>query len=131
MTRAEFVAMSVRFYGLFEEIKSVTNTTKYTDITSKHWAVKDISFATSQKWLNGYADGSFRPDAIITRAEVVTVVNRTTGRVADEDYISKNLSVMNKFTDLKDSSSWNYAEIMEAANDHKAVKNSDGETWVK
>lgn len=131
VTRAEFVAMSVRFYGLFEEVKSVTNTTKYTDITNKHWAVKDISLATSQKWLNGYADGSFRPDAIITRAEVVAVVNRTTGRVADEDYISKNISVMNKFTDLKNNNSWNYADIMEAANDHKAVINSDGETWVK
>lgn len=130
VTRSEFVAMSVRFYDLFEDVQSVSNTTKYTDITGSHWAVKDISFATSQKWLNGYADGSFRPDAIITRAEVVTVVNRTTGRVADEDYISKNLSVMNKFTDLSNNH-WNYADIMEASNDHNVVKNSDGETWVK
>ncbi len=121
VTRAEFVAMSVRFYNLFEDVKSVSDTTKYTDITSKYWAVKDISYATSKKWLNGYADGTFKPDINITRAEVVTVVNRATNRIADEDFISKNLSVMNKFTDLRNNNSWNFADIISAANTIQCV----------
>ncbi len=131
VTRAEFVSMTVRFYGLFDEVKYPANTTKYSDIDSKHWAVKDISFGKSIGWLNGYADGTFKPDNNITRAEVVTVVNHATGRTADKEYINENLSVLNKFTDLKNNAHWGYYDIMESANEHKAVSASDGETWVK
>lgn len=131
VTRAEFVTMAVRFYGLFDEVKYSADTTKYSDLSSGYWAIKDISFAKNIGWLNGYADGTFRGDNNITRAEVVTVVNRATGRRADVSYINKNLSVLNKFTDLKNNSHWGWADIMEAANDHKAVSISNGETWVK
>lgn len=131
VTRAEFVSMTVRFYDLFNDVKYPANTTKYSDINGKHWAVKDISFAKNIGWLNGYADGTFRPDNNITRAEVVTVVNHATGRYADKEYINKNLSVLNKFTDLKNNSHWGYYSIMESANTHKAVSSSDTETWVK
>ena len=131
VTRAEFTAMTVRYYDLFHDVKYPANTTKYPDVSSSYWAVKDISFATSEKWLNGYADGSFKPDTNITRAEVVTVVNRMTGRTADKEYINDNLSVLNKFTDLKNNTHWAYYDIMEAANTHKAVSNSENEIWVK
>lgn len=131
VTRAEFVSMTVRFYDLFEDIKSVSDTTKYTDISGGHWAIKDISYATSEKWLNGYADGTFKPDINITRAEVVTVVNRATGRNADKEYINKNLSSLNKFTDLKNNSYWAFYDIEEACNDHKAANSSDGEVWCR
>ena len=131
VTRAEFVTMAVRYYKLFENVSYPANTTKYTDINGSHWAIKDVSYATSVKWLNGYADGSFKPDTYITRAEVVTVVNRATGRNADESYINKNLSVLNKFTDLKNNSHWAYYDIMESANTHKAVNSADGEVWFK
>lgn len=131
VTRAEFVSMTVRYYGLFDKVSYPANTTKYSDINGKHWAIKDISFAKNIGWLNGYADGTFRQDNNITRAEVVTVVNHATGRYADKDYINKNLSVLNKFTDLKNNSHWGYYSIMEAANTHKAVSNSDTETWIK
>lgn len=131
VTRAEFVSMTVRYYGLFDKVSYPANTTKYSDINGKHWAVKDISFAKNIGWLNGYADGTFRPDNNITRAEVVTVVNHATGRYADKEYINTNLSVLNKFTDLRNNSHWGYYEIMESANTHKAVSSSDTETWVK
>lgn len=131
VTRAEFVSMTVRYYGLFDKVSYPANTTKYSDINGKHWAVKDISFAKNIGWLNGYADGTFRPDNNITRAEVVTVVNHATGRYADKEYINKNLSVLNKFTDLKNNSHWGYYEIMESANTHKTAVNSSGETWIR
>ncbi|MCR4693533.1 MAG: S-layer homology domain-containing protein [Firmicutes bacterium] len=131
ITRAEFVKMAVRYYSLFNTVSYPTDTTKYTDIKGSYWAIKDISYATSVKWLNGYADGTFKGDNKITRAEVVTIVNRMLGRAADESYINKNLSVLNKFTDLKNNSHWAYYDIEEAANTHRGVNSSDGEVWSK
>ena len=131
VTRAEFVAMTVRFNALFSEVKKDSYTVKYTDIAKDYWAYSDIAYAKNAGWLNGYADGTFKGDNAITRAEVVTVVNRATGRCADEDYITKNVSVLNKFTDIKNNSMWYYADVMEAANTHLANTLNGAETWVK
>ena len=82
-------------------------------------------------YIVGYEDGTFQPDGDMTRAEVVTVVNRATGRTPDKEYINDNLSTLDKFTDLKNNTHWAYYDIMEAANTHMAVSNSNTETWVK
>ena len=131
VTRAEFVAMTVRYYALFNEVKTSGYTVKYTDVNSSYWAYNDVAYAKNIGWLNGYADGTFKGDNNITRAEVVTVVNHATGRYADENYINKNVSTLNKFTDMKNNSHWGYYSIMEAANTHMAVSGTDSETWVK
>ena len=131
ISRAEFVAMTVRFNSLFNDVKKGSYTVKYTDVASNYWAYSDIAYAKHAGWLNGYADGSFKGDNAITRAEVVTVVNKATGRIADEGYINKNLSSLNKFTDLKNNSHWAFYAIEESANTHIGVTNSDSETWVK
>ncbi len=111
VSRAEFVAMTVRFNSLFNEVKKGNYTVKYIDVASNYWAYNDIAYAKNVGWLNGYADGSFKGDNAITRAEVVTVVNKATGRIADEGYINKNLSSLNKFTDLKNNSHWAFYSI--------------------
>ncbi len=131
VTRAEFVAMAVRFYGLFNDVKKTGYTVTYTDLASSYWAYSDIAYAKHIGWLNGYADGSFKPDNNITRAEVVTVTNHATGRTPDEDYITKNVTTLNRFTDLKNNLHWGYFSILEAANTHKAVTSADNESWVK
>lgn len=131
ISRAEFVAMTVRFNSLFNDVKKGGYTVKYTDVASNYWAYSDIAYAKHAGWLNGYADGTFKGDNAITRAEVVTVVNKATGRIADEGYINKNLSSLNKFTDLKNNSHWAFYAIEESANTHIGVTNSDSETWVK
>ena len=131
VSRAEFVAMTVRFNSLFNDVKKGSYTVKYTDVATNYWAYSDIAYAKHAGWLNGYADGSFKGDNAITRAEVVTVVNRATGRKADEGYITKNVSVLNKFTDIRNNSIWYYADVMEAANTHLANSSNDTETWVK
>ena len=77
------------------------------------------------------ADNTFRPDNNITRAEVVAIVNRVTGRSADTEYINKNMSAVNVFTDLKDKSYWAFYEILEAANTHSVVTGNKGEVWVR
>ena len=131
ISRAEFIAMTVRFNSLFNDVKKGGYTVKYTDVASNYWAYSDIAYAKHAGWLNGYADGTFKGDNAITRAEVVTVVNKATGRIADEGYINKNLSSLNKFTDLKNNSHWAFYAIEESANTHIGVTNSDSETWVK
>ena len=131
VTRAEFVAMTVRFNSLFNEVKKDGYTVKYTDVATNYWAYSDVAYAKHAGWLNGYADGTFKGDNAITRAEVVTVVNRATGRKADESYITKNVSVLNKFTDIRNNSMWYYADVMEAANTHLANSANNTETWVK
>ena len=131
VTRAEFVAMTVRFNALFNDVKKGSYTVKYTDVEKGYWAYNDIAYAKNVGWLNGYADGSFKGDNAITRAEVVTVVNKATGRIADEGYINKNLSLLNKFTDLKNNSHWAFYAICESANTHLANTANNAESWVK
>ena len=131
ISRAEFVAMTVRFNSLFNDVKKGSYTVKYTDVANNYWAYSDIAYAKHAGWLNGYADGTFKGDNAITRAEVVTVVNKATGRIADEGYINKNLSSLNKFTDLKNTSHWAFYSICESANTHLANSHDNSETWVK
>ena len=121
VSRAEFVAMTVRFNSLFNDVKKGSYTVKYTDVATNYWAYSDVAYAKHAGWLNGYADGTFKGDNAITRAEVVTVVNRATGRKADESYITKNVSVLNKFTDIRNNSMWYYADVLSAANTIQCV----------
>ncbi len=130
ITRAEFVTMCARFYNLFDKTTDAKSN-KFTDVASSHWAYKFINSATAMDWINGYADGSFKPDNNITRAEVVAIVNRVTDREADTEYVNKNLSTVNKFTDMTDKGYWAFYEIMEASNTHNSVNSVIGETWVK
>ena len=131
VTRAEFVAMTVRYYDLFNDVNRTGNTVKYTDVENSYWAYSDIAFAKNIGWLNGYSDGSFRGDNDITRAEVVTVVNRATGRIADKEYVKDNFTKLNRFTDVTDSSMWYFFDVAESCNDHKAVTCENSEVWVK
>ena len=131
VTRAEFVAMTVRFDALFNEVKKGSYTVKYTDVATNYWAYSDVAYAKHAGWLNGYADGTFKGDNAITRAEVVTMVNRASDRKADEEYITKNVSVLNKFTDIRNNSMWYYADVMESANTHLANTANNAETWLK
>ncbi len=131
VTRAEFVAMTVRYYDLFNDVNKKSNTVKYTDVASSYWAYSDIAFAKNIGWLNGYSDGSFRGDNDITRAEVVTVVNRATGRVADKEYVKDNFTKLNRFTDVTDSNMWYFFDVAESCNNHKAVTSANNEVWVK
>jgi len=131
VTRAEFIAMTVRYYDLFNEVKYTSTSVKYTDVSSNYWAVKEIAYAKNIGWLNGYADGTFKGDNNITRAEVVTVVNRATGRNADKEYVNENFTKLNRFTDVTDSSEWYFYDCAESANEHIGITHSAGETWSK
>ena len=130
ITRAEFTAMSVRFYEVYTGKTITTKNGKLLkDVQDSYWAADFIKAATANGWIVGYPDGTFRGEADITRAEVVTVVNRVMGRKADTSYIDKNISSLTRFNDVS-SKHWAYYDIMEAANTHSIQKNSNPEKWV-
>ena len=50
----------------------------YTD-TEGHWASDVIDELSNKKIINGYSDGTFKPDNSVTRAEFIAIVNRMLG----------------------------------------------------
>ena len=124
VTRAEFAAIASRFETLTEGTKS------FSDVPSSHWAAKYINFAATRGWVNGYADGTFRPNNSITRAEVAAITCRLLERNADQSYIRSHLSELRAFTDVSESH-WAYWYTMEAANGHDYTKSGSSETWSR
>ena len=124
VTRAEFAAIASRFETLTEGTKS------FSDVPGSHWAAKYINFAATRGWVNGYADGTFRPNNSITRAEVAAVTCRLLERNADQSYIRSHLSELRAFTDVSESH-WAYWYTMEAANGHDYTKSGSSETWSR
>lgn len=124
VTRAEFAAIASRFEKLTEGTKS------FSDVPSSHWAAKYINFAATRGWVNGYADGTFRPNNSITRAEVAAVTCRLLERNADQSYIRSHLSELRAFTDVNESH-WAYWYTIEAANGHDYTKSGSSETWSR
>ena len=121
ITRAEFTAFAVRFFEAYgdgnSEIKD--QYAGFDDVSPGYWAAEYIKDAAIRGWINGYGDGTFRADSKITRAEVVTLVNRLLGRHADETYISANYRRLNTFGDMS-GGHWAFYDVMEAANTHTA-----------
>ena len=124
VTRAEFAAIASRFERLTEGTKS------FSDVPSSHWAAKYINFAATRGWVNGYADGTFRPNNSITRAEVAAVTCRLLERNADQSYIRSHRSELRAFTDVNESH-WAYWYTIEAANGHDYTKSGSSETWSR
>lgn len=130
ISRAEFVVMSVRFYKAYG-IKVTDDAKKlvFTDVSKSYWAVDYIDEASANGWIVGYGNGTFAPDNDITRAEVVTIVNRVLGREADKEYIAANMSSVKTFPDVPNSH-WAYYAILEAANAHSIPVVDGAESWL-
>ena len=125
MTRAEFATLAAHFDNIV-----LTDTNSFSDVSNSHWAVKYINSAAAKGWITGYPDGTFRPEALITRAEVVTLVNRMLDRKADSAYLAANASSLPRsYWDLTPAH-WAYLNIMEASMGHDYTKDSDGEHWT-
>ncbi|CAH1206707.1 hypothetical protein PAECIP111893_02590 [Paenibacillus plantiphilus] len=71
ITRAEIAAILAR--NLPAELLGGLANINYTDVASKHWAANYIKVATEAGLMKGYPDGSFKPDALITRAELALI----------------------------------------------------------
>ena len=128
ITRAELAAMLAQFSDA-KPVKGV----KFSDVSAEHWAYEAIAIAAKMGWIEGYPDGTFRPDATITRAEMMTLVNRALDRVpSDEDHLLSK-RVMLTFPDCK-SGDWFYIAVQEATNSHTyeraATEKNGDEQWT-
>ena len=81
ITRAEFTAMAVRFFEAYGDgdPEIMEQYDGFNDISSGYWAAGYIEDAARHGWVKGYGNGNFGPENNITRAEVVTLVNRLLG----------------------------------------------------
>ena len=131
ITRAEFTAMAVRFFDTYGDGDPaiMEEYSGFWDVSPGHWAASYIEDAARYGWVVGYGDGTFHADDEITRAEVVTIVNRLLGREADQEYIADHPRGLVLFPDVS-KSYWAYYDILEAANGHTASM-QDAETWLK
>ena len=124
ITRAELASMIVQFAGL-----ESASAAKFNDVGSRYWAAEEIAIAAKMGWINGYPDGSFRPDRNVTRAELMAMVNRALGRTPkSEDDL---LSGMKTWRDNANVNAWYYLDVQEATNDHTYTKSGTHETWKK
>ena len=124
ITRAEFAAIAARF-----DDKANTTAVDFSDIAS-HWAKNEISAAANNGWINGYTDGTFRPNNKITRAEAMTLVNRVLKRLPETAEDLHNDMI--KWSDNSDTSAWYYLAVQEATNSHYYdLKENKHEKWSK
>ena len=122
ITRAQFAAICARF----DTGKSNGEQT-FSDIKG-HWAKAYIERAAELGWISGFQDGTFRPDAYITRAQAVTMINRMLNRVPEDP--SDLLPGMNVWPDCGPGD-WFYLAIQEATNSHDyRHKAGSYETWT-
>ena len=123
ITRAEFAAICSRFDRSNVEIKSDFN-----DI-SGHWAENEIRRAASLGWIQGYTDGSFKPDQNITRAEAASMINRMLHRLPET--VDDLLDGMIQWPDNQPSD-WYYINMQEATNSHDFKQKGEiNEYWTK
>ena len=122
ITRAEFVVIATRFADY------APGTAGYSDVGEDFWAYEAIGTASYYGWINGYTDGTFRPLALITRAEAAKVVNAMLGRSADKRFIDQ-AEGLKLFPDVS-RDNWAFYEIAEATNAHSFTCDKGGvESW--
>lgn len=120
ITRAELAAMLAKF----SETTGAAN--YFNDVSAKYWAADAIAICAKLGWITGYPDGTFRPDKNVTRAELMAMINRATGRAPKS--ADAFLPGMKTWID-NTSDKWYYLDVQEATNSHSyTVKGS--ETWT-
>ena len=129
ITRAELAAISVRFQYNGELSSYPPGLTGFSDIEG-HWAENYIKMANQLGYVNGYPDGTFKPNAPITRAEFATLLNNVLNRHVESKADTR--SGMKTWSDNPESV-WYYLTIQEATNSHYFDRKSDGlnEVWTE
>lgn len=126
ITRAELATIIARF------AKLDVNTKTFSDING-HWAQKSIELAAGNGWINGYEDGTFRPNKSIIRAETFAMINRVLDRQTESVSDLLPTSEMNMWSDNMDADAWYYKDVQEATNYHKCDRVGDSvyEKWTE
>lgn len=107
VTRAQFVLMLSKFFEASED----EPTSSFSDLAPGHWAYKAVGVAESRGWVCGFSDGTFRPNASITRAQITVIINVALGRRGEGYAADRDTQ---KFVDVA-KESWCYLDVTEAA----------------
>ncbi len=122
ITRAEFAALAVRF-------TDAIGSKSFIDVSSDHWAEDYIAAAHAADIIQGYPDGTFRPDEPILRSEATLIMNALLGREPDKNFIDHHAELVH-FPDVPETY-WDYYDIMEATNAHDYKFDDNGvEKWL-
>lgn len=126
ITRAEFTSMAMKFTK-----GALDGTNVFSDVRSGDWFYEAVVGSIQYGWIEGYEDGTFRPENRITRVEVTSIVNKMLGRFADREFVAGHADELNAFSDVT-STHWGYYHIVEATNSHTYTKPSTNvETWTE
>ena len=106
ISRAE---LSVWLYRLSGSPYVASSTIAFHDVATAGETHDAVAYGQLHSWINGYPDGTFRPNHSITRAEAAKLINRVTGRSL------RVQAIVTQFTDVH-ASHWAYREIISAAN---------------
>ena len=127
ITKAEFVLVLTRLYGSVQG-----GNPAFARDTADNWAAEYLASANAKGWIKANGIGYFYPDAAITRAEAVTILNRALGRTPDRSAIDSSTGEMGiypTFTDVP-KSHWAYYEIAEATVRHSGSVKNGQESWT-
>jgi len=124
VTRAEFAAMIARF---FSEFSATDNA--FSDIEG-NWAENYINLVAQFGWVQGAGDGTFNPNALMTRAEVAAIVNRMLDRVIDST--DELLPGRTRFPDKTNMNAWYYLYMQEATHSTEFERFENGNvSWTR
>ena len=122
ISRAEFAKIAVSF----TQNNGSTTYNYFTDVKTTDWFAPYVTAAKDAGLIEGYSDGSFKPESKITRAEACAIVNRTLGRKPSKAHMK--ISDRIDWPDVQ-TTDWFYEAIMEATNSHTYQMGKRVETW--
>lgn len=115
ITRAELTKIAAGFFS--DPRVAATYDGRFSDVHGAEWYISYLMTALEEGLIEGYPDGSFRPNRPITRAETCTIVNRTLGRKPEKDHLLPESDMIN-WPDNINRNIWYYAQMQEATNSH-------------
>lgn len=122
ITRAEFAKIAVSF----AQTNGSAVYSYFTDVKTTDWFAPYVTAAKDSSLIEGYSDGSFKPENRITRAEACAIVNRVLGRKPSKSHMK--ISGRIDWPDCT-TADWFYEAIMEATNSHTYQMGKRVETW--
>ena len=123
ISRAEFAKIAVSF----TQNNGSATYNYFTDVKTTDWFAPYVTAAKDAGLIEGYSDGSFKPESKITRAEACAIVNRTLGRKPSKAHMK--ISGRIDWPDVQ-TTDWFYEAIMEATNSHTCTMGDRVETWT-
>ncbi len=108
ITRGEMVTVLCRVMDVDEIVAKA-----FEDVDTKDWTMGNVAAAMAKGWLTGYEDGDFYPDAPLTRAEAVVLINRALGKTPNKTAIDL-VCETSPYRDVS-KKSWAYYDIVDVS----------------